>query len=263
MINTMPDPTNPSKFRVSGPPSLISTDPPERPIYEMSVVNSRRVDELASSQYAIPSIVLMENAAIALSNHAIEMLKDARSLDILIATGPGNNAGDGFALARHLHNLGYAPTVVMISEPDRIKGDAKINLEIITKMELSKIDAQEYLAHEHPIPGLIVDALFGTGLTRAIDAVPAQLIEHLNACRKSGSLTLSVDVPSGLNAQSGSPIGDSVIVADRTVTFGALKDGYRSIDAQPYLGDLVVAPIGVPIALLESLGTQVLPPQGP
>ncbi len=257
----MPDPVNPSKFRVSGPTLPAATNHSTQPIYEMSVANCRKLDDLATTQYAIPSIVLMENASIGLCHHAIEMLKHARTPNvfnnILIATGPGNNAGDGFALARHLSNLGFAPVVVMTVDPKTIIGDAKINLDIITKMSITMIDAQDYLAGEPTIPGLIVDALFGTGLTRPITGIAATLINHINASKDAGALVLAVDVPSGLDAQTGEPVGEAVIIADRTVTFAALKDGYRSIEAQPNLGEVFVAPIGVPTELLESLGNRV------
>ena len=266
----MPDPTNPSSpppFRVSGPTSHAPTHP-KAPIYEMSVATSRQVDKLATTQYGIPSIILMENAAIGLCHHALDMLKSARSQTILIAAGPGNNAGDGFALARHLHNQGYRPTIAMTTPPESITGDAKINLDIITKMNLPTIDAQTYLESDPPQPGLIIDALFGTGLTRPIEGVAVALIARINTWKNVGSQILAVDVPSGLNAQTGEPTGEpigdpstGVIHADRTVTFAALKEGYRSIEAQPHLGEVVVAPIGVPTELLKSLGTRVHHPR--
>lgn len=240
-----------------------------QPIYEMSVANCRLIDQRAVNEFGIPSIVLMENAAIALCTHALHMLKTTRNQSILIACGPGNNAGDGFALARHLHNQSLSPTVVMTSSPTLITGDAKINLDIITKMGITIVAADNYLQAQNNqnnstpglIPGLIIDALFGTGLTRPITGTPADLINHINTQRSQGSLVLAVDVPSGLNAQTGSPIGDAVIAADRTVTFAALKEGYRSIEAQPYLGETHTANIGLPKSLLKSLGTPVHPPQ--
>lgn len=240
---------------------MLKDEHPDQPIYEMSVENCRRLDELATTNFGIPSIVLMENAAIGLCKHAQEMLEAARSQIIIICTGPGNNAGDGFALARHLHTLGYSPTVVLATPADDIQGDAKINLDIILKMKIEIIGAEDYLQSNPKAPGLIVDALFGTGLTRAISGVAEELVHHMNACKKVGALILAVDVPSGLNAQTGMPMGDAVIIADRTVTFAAIKDGYRSIDAQFYLGELHLASIGVPTSLLELLGTPLQQPQ--
>ncbi|MBL4697674.1 MAG: NAD(P)H-hydrate epimerase [Phycisphaerales bacterium] len=260
----MPDskdqPAQPT-YRAQEPPNP-PAEHPSPAVYEISVENSRRLDELATTQYGIPSIVLMENAAIGLCDKAVEMLQGTRNQQILIATGPGNNAGDGFALARHLSNRGYEPIVVMATAGEHIAGDAKINLDIITKMNLTMIDAQTYLA-ESPssTPGLIIDALLGTGLTRPIAGIAGKLIDHINTYKQTGSLVLAVDVPSGLNAQTGKPIGDSVISADQTVTFAALKEGCRAIEAQPYLGIVTVAPIGIPTMLLQSLATEIHQPR--
>lgn len=240
---------------------MLKAEHPDQPIYEMSVENCRRLDELATTDFGIPSIVLMENAAIGLCQHAQEMLEAARSQKIVIYTGPGNNAGDGFALARHLHALGYPLTVVLATPANAIQGDAKTNLDIIQRMEIEIISAEDYLQSNPKAPGLIVDALFGTGLTRAICGVAEELVQHMNACKKAGALILAVDVPSGLNAQTGMPMGDAVIFADRTVTLAALKDGFNLIEAQPILGDLFIAPIGIPSSLLESFGREVQHPQ--
>lgn len=238
-----------------------------RPVYEMSVANCRKLDQLAADDFGIPTIVLMENAAIGLCKHALDMLDSARNQSILICCGPGNNAGDGFALARHLHNQGLSPTIVMTAPADGIAGDAKINLDIITKMGITIIDADDYLQASNTstpalIPGLIIDALFGTGLTGPITGIAASLINHINTQRSQGSLVLAVDVPSGLNAQTGSRISEPII-ADRTVTFAALKEGYRTIEAQPYLGEIHLAQIGIPEILLKTLGNPIEPPQGP
>ena len=142
----MPDskdqPAQPT-YRAQEPPNP-PAEHPSPAIYEISVENSRRLDELATTQYGIPSIVLMENAAIGLCDKAVEMLQGTRNQQILIATGPGNNAGDGFALARHLSNRGHEPIVVMTTPAELIAGDAKINLNIITKMNLMMIDAQAW-----------------------------------------------------------------------------------------------------------------------
>lgn len=255
----------PDNFKTQGPEHTNPDAPATIPTYEMSVANCRKLDELATTQYHIPSIVLMENAAIGLCKHAIEMLETTRSQDILIAAGPGNNAGDGFALARHLDNLGYSPTVVLTTPPDKITGDAKINLDIITKMNIQMLDAQQYLTNTTSTPGLIIDALFGTGLTRPITGIAEELINHIITCKQSGAQILAVDVPSGLNAQTGEPLAEpathAIVHATRTLTFAALKEGFRNIEAQPYLGEVSIAPIGIPLALLDQLATKVHHPQ--
>ena len=231
----------------------------------MAVESCRDLDHLATCEYGIPSIVLMENAAIALANHAITMLKSARSSVILIATGTGNNAGDGFAAARHLSNLGYHPTVITTAPTDQLRGDAQVNFDIIKKMNIEIIPAKAYLdqhtSSSTPAPGLIIDAIFGTGLNRPITGIAQKLVSHINDAQQSGALTLAVDVPSGLDAQTGLALGDSVVISDQTITFAALKDGYRAFDAQQYLGRVTVAPISIPEQLIARLGRPVqLPP---
>ncbi len=263
MPDSHPQPNQPP-FRAQEPssrPANHPTEHPAPPIYEISVPNARLLDQRATTDYAIPSILLMENAAIGLRDHALDMLTTTRSQTILIATGPGNNAGDGFALARHLHNLNHRPTIVMTTPPEQITGDAKTNLTIITKMNIPTIDAQTYLESDPPQPGLIIDALFGTGLTRPIEGLAAKLIAQLNTWKTRGSQILAVDTPSGLNPQTGEPIGDAVIHATRTITFAALKEGYRAIEAQPYLGQVHITPLAIPIELLDSLGRQIAHPQ--
>jgi len=226
-------------------------------VYEMSVEDCRKLDQLAVSEFGIPSILLMENAAIALKQHVLRMLLNREDGPIHIYCGPGNNAGDGFALARHLSNLNLNTVIILSNAFDQYKGDAKINLDIIRKMGLPIIAAETFLV-EIPAPAsLIVDALFGTGLAREIDGASKNLVERINQRVSSATSVLAVDVPSGLNAQNGHPIGQTTVIADRTVTFAALKDGFRSIDAQTYLGEVHVADIGIPLSLLKSLGRKV------
>jgi len=232
-------------------------------LYEISVPNAQLLDRLAREQYAIPSIVLMENAAIALREHALEMLSDAREQSVVIFAGPGNNAGDGFALARHLSNREINTTIITICDPETYKGDARTNFEIMTKMDLKVIDAGTYLAtHSNP-NGLLIDALFGTGLTRPITGIASELIAHINTSKEAGAKILAVDVPSGLNAQTGEPMGECVVHADRTITFVAFKEGMRAIDAQPFLGEVFVADIGIPLSLLKSLAHPLRIPHAP
>jgi hydroxyethylthiazole kinase-like uncharacterized protein yjeF len=250
----MDTPTPPSFHAQGHAPETRSPPIASRPTYEISVENARELDRLAVEQFGIPSIVLMENAAIALREHALSMLKDARNRSIIIFAGPGNNAGDGFALARHLANHTLAPTIVTTHPQSHYAGDAKTNLDIITKMNLQIIDARSFLGQPHPPPGLIIDALFGTGLARPITGIASQLIAQISASKEAGAQVLAVDVPSGLNAQTGNPMGESIVIADRTVTFAALKEGLSSIEAQPYTGEIHIAPISIPHQLLNQIG---------
>ena len=246
------------RFRVQGP-----TNPGHErarpPIYELSVENARMLDRLAVDEFGMDSIVLMENAAIGLTKHALELIADSSEPSVVICCGPGNNGGDGLALARHLTNALVPIQVVMTTSSESYEGDAGKNLLVIQRMGIEILDAKSIMKSDHS-PTLIVDALFGTGLCRAIEGVAAQLIDWINRTRiRSGTRVLGVDIPSGLNAQRGEPIGEHVVYSDRTVTFAGLKPGMSRVEAVEYLGEVYVEPIGVPIELMDRLGKPVMP----
>lgn len=247
-------------YRAQGP------QPPEQGraeqvIYELSVEHARKLDRLCVERYGIPSIVLMENAAIGLAAHARAMLGDSIGSPVVIFAGPGNNGGDGFALARHLHNANIPVRVVLTQARDTYSGDAAINLNIVERMGIQLIGARAFLDTEIEVSAsLLVDALFGTGLSRAIEGDSGELIRFMNRARhQRGVPVLAVDCPSGLDAQSGEPIGERVVRADRTVTFAGFKPGMARVEALEYLGEVHVAPIGAPIELLAELGQPLQP----
>jgi len=217
---------------------------------------ARTLDRLAGERYAIPSIVLMENASRGAADAARDLLPSGPdSCEALVFCGPGNNGGDGFACARHLHNAGARVRLVLLADPDKYKADAATNLEIVRRMRLplSPFDADEPPAPT-PRPDLVIDAIFGTGLTRPVGGPFARAVERLNALGALGVPVLALDLPSGLDAETGRPLGTAVR-ASRTVTFEALKPAMLELPAQRYLGDIVVAPIGVPRELTEALAS--------
>lgn len=215
----------------------------------------RAVDQAAVEEYGIPGIVLMENAAHGLAAEATEMLKSTslNPATTLIICGSGNNGGDGYALARHLHNLGAEVVLAPLSPPLE-ESDAGVNYAICRRMKLSEIpvDALDDFARTNDIH-LIVDAIFGTGLARPVEEKPAEVIEWINTRARP---VLAVDVPSGLDCNTGKPLGSAVRAA-RTVTLVGLKKGFLHPDAQKYLGEVVVADIGVPIELIRRYGTPI------
>ena len=248
----------PDRFRVQGP--VPSHDPSPAPaIYELSVAQTREVDRRAVEEYGMDSIVLMENAAIGLCGHVLDMLSEVMGPRVLICCGPGNNGGDGFALARHLHNHGIPISVVRTISSEEYAGDAGSNLRIIERMGIEIISIDAFLDQQtHPSFTLIVDALFGTGLGRAIEGQAGELVQWINAAgTRSGVQVLAVDTPSGLDAQSGKPIGSNLIHADRTVTFAGLKPGMARMEAIEFLGDVHVVSIGAPVELLVELGRRI------
>lgn len=219
--------------------------------------NSRTVDRLAVEDFAIPSIVLMENAAVALREAALDLIDTHRLASTMILAGPGNNGGDGFALARHLHNRKIQVHILHTHPIESYRGDARTNFDIVRNMELphthalSETDFGE-LAGSLPGPCLFVDALLGTGVDRSVTGLIKALIDRVNARDKDR--VLSVDIPSGMDADRG-PVHGICVRADRTVTFVGRKIGMAGPASTKLLGEITVGDIGVPRELAESLAT--------
>ena len=248
------------RYRAHGPESPTSVPCPP-PKYELTVQQARELDAQAVEVFGIPSIILMENAAIGLFQHAMQMLEHTSSPSVTIFCGPGNNGGDGFALARHLHNALIPTRVVCTHQPEQYTGDAGTNLSIIRRMGIECLDARGFLDSSlGDAPSLLVDALFGTGLSRPVEGVAGELTDLINSTKiRCNAQVLAVDLPSGLDAQSGEPLGECVVRADRTVTFAGLKPGMARVEAIEYLGEVFVVSIGAPIELLQTLGTPIEP----
>jgi NAD(P)H-hydrate epimerase len=205
----------------------------------------REIDRRASADYNIPGIVLMENASQAVAQVALEMIAEVRSPSVVIVCGPGNNGGDGLAAARHLHNLGIDDLQIVLSgDPDAYRGDAEINWKIVKAMKLPVMGG---LLQDTPT--LYVDAIFGTGLTRPVDSTVARMIDVMNA---SSAHRLAVDIPSGLDCDSGEPTGPCVR-AHRTITFVAEKIGFANPRSRKFTGKIAVGEIGCPNELIDAV----------
>ncbi len=232
---------------------------PSESAYVLSRAAAREVDRIAVERYGVPSIVLMENAAIALAQQTIGLMVESGVRDATVVCGPGNNGGDGLAMARHLHNAGAGVRVVLA--PGSRRGDAAINLEIVERMDLSIVRTEGGALPDVPTPGVVVDALFGTGLTRHVEGTAAELVGWMNDRRARGSRVIAADVPTGIDADTGAVLGCAVR-ADRTVTFAGAKPGLIALDAQAYVGEVVIAHIGCPRGVIEALGTPIDAPPG-
>jgi len=235
---------------------------------------SRQLDQLAE-QAGVPSIVLMENAALRLAEVVQQHFELEPPKRIVVVCGKGNNGGDGLALARHLHNIGFSVQAFLLADPNELKGDAAINFRAATQLgvPVQPLPSPEDLCHLiEPLrrADLVVDALLGTGIVGEVRGISADAIPLLNehACR-----ILSVDVPSGINSDTGEVCGVAVR-ADATVTLGAIKLGLMLFPAADYVGDLFVGSLGVPETLFASLNirrfvtthelvAQALPPRHP
>lgn len=238
-------------------PSIVAT-------FSRSAV--RELDRVAAEEYAIPGIVLMENAAAAIEEVALRMLAEAgcspgaaHAPAVLICCGHGNNGGDGLALARRLSNRGYRAVILIATAREKFAGDAQTNLRIASHMAIPMYDIDsvppsgtlaEILIHESR-PALIVDALFGTGLDRPIGPPMNAVVLWMNALKAQGTRVLAVDIPSGLDCDSGEPLGDAVVHADVTVTLAGLKRGFANPASRAFTGRVKVGDIGVPLTLLK------------
>ncbi len=213
----------------------------------------RNVDRQAIDHYGIPGIVLMENASRGLARVVLQKLTDLPNPRVAIVTGTGNNAGDGFALARHLHNAKCHPVVLIVGQESRISGDARTNLEIIKRMGIPlKLLSQDQpglaeLQDQLQRAELVIDAIFGTGLSGPVRGFYKDVIEQINS---SSTPVLAVDIPSGLDCDTGQPLGLAVR-AETTVTFVARKLGFDAPGAEAYTGKVIVADIGVPRELIS------------
>lgn len=218
----------------------------------------RTLDAVAIKRFGIPSIVLMENAGRGAVDTILRNIGDPAGEVVSIFVGPGNNGGDGLVIARHLHQKGARPQIFLLCKPDKLSGDAAVNLAIVQKLpvpvypvlhEEDLADYEELLAASW----LAVDAIFGTGLKRQVKDHFAEAIKRIN---RLTCPVLAVDVPSGLDSDSGQPLGFSV-QADYTATFGLAKPGL--VLHQPgsqFVGALEVIDIGIPPQAVEEAAIQ-------
>ena len=198
----------------------------------ISVAEARAIDRDAVERLGMPSILLMENASRAVAD-AARGLGDR----FIILCGPGNNGGDGLAAARH---LGSAAQVYLLKEPDVGRcPDAALQLSIL------RAAGHTVSMGELPAPteeGVWIDAIYGTGLDRAIEGEGRRWIEAFNEGRGP---KLCVDIPSGLHGDTGEVLGVAC-KGDLTVTFAAAKHGLLTEVAQPYVGRIEIASLGIP-----------------
>ena len=220
---------------------------PNKKTVVMSRNEVRAFDQWAINTLGIPGVVLMENAGHSCAELIKEKLSGIAAPKVCIFCGTGNNGGDGFVIARHLLNSGFDIVIVICGERSKIKGDAKTNLDILEQMgrpieQLNLCaDIRNQVKAFAAGADMLVDSLFGTGLTGRLNSEYKELIESINSLNRP---VLAVDIPSGLDCDSGKPLGAAVKAA-YTVTFVALKNGFTAPQAAEYTGEIFVASIGV------------------
>ena len=241
----------------------------------------REIDRLTTRDHQIPSLSLMQAAAEAcfqaIANHFAGSLSGKKAQ---VLCGKGNNGGDGAALAMELSRAGVEVDVILFAHIEDATGDARANFEIVAKraslvasqtdnpqgltfVECEGVETWEHLAQSGHTYDLIVDALFGTGLTRPLEGIFLNVVQHLTMVRYAREesatelpLIVSIDLPSGLNADSAKPIGEAVS-ADLTITFTAPKTANVLPPASHLNGKLVIANIGSPTTLIDAATPQL------
>ncbi|MCC6124367.1 MAG: NAD(P)H-hydrate epimerase [Pirellulales bacterium] len=212
---------------------------------------SRLVDRLATDEYGMTGLVLMENAG---RGAADVLCRLGLTGPVVICCGKGNNAGDGFVIARHLDLRGHAVKILLWAEPAELTGDAAVNFRILEKTDVPI----EVFGNRHDAPRLekllrgaawIVDGLLGTGARGDPRSPFDEVIDQLNA---AAAPKLAIDLPSGLDCDTGEPARHAIRAAE-TCTFVAAKPGFLTPAAAPYVGRLHVLDIGQPRGLVEKI----------
>jgi NAD(P)H-hydrate epimerase len=214
----------------------------------------RDADRRTIEEIGIPSLVLMENAGRQVVAAMEAIHGDLQERQVAVLCGRGNNGGDGFVVARTLAQRGVGVSVFLIGQVSDVRGDARVNLDILGRLGLTVVevaDGQAWELHVSEVRdcSLIVDAIFGTGLNAPVTGLIESVITDINA---SNIPVVSIDLPSGLSADSSDPIGES-IEAETTVTLAAPKIPLVLPPAEMRAGDIVIADIGIPVDVINGV----------
>lgn len=212
----------------------------------------KAIDTCAINEYGIPGLLLMESAASAVVKEAECMAGGCMGRRITVLAGCGNNGGDAFAAARLLHSKGADVRVYLVGSGSGIAGDALVNLGILGKIGIKIIELiEEKQIHSFYVniekSDLLLDGLFGTGLSREVGGLASKVIERVNASKRP---VLSIDIPSGIDGATGAVRGTG-IRATSTVTFCLPKTGLVLHPGCEYTGKLIVADIGIPPCIID------------
>ncbi len=223
----------------------------------MRILNAeqmREADRRTIHDIGIPSLVLMENAGRQVAAALESLYSDLPDRHVALVCGKGSNGGDGFVVARTLHQRGVAVSVFLIAQVADIRGDARTNLEILGRIGLTVIEAADegqWELHMSEVSAcdLIVDAMFGTGLREPLTGIYETIVADIN---ELGIPIVSIDLPSGMSADTSDLIGDA-IDASVTVTLGAPKVPLVLPPAERQAGEVVIADIGIPSDVIDGL----------
>lgn len=206
----------------------------------LTTAEMAEADRLAADA-GVPTLTLMESAGRAVADEAAKMVGPGARIAVLC--GPGNNGGDGFVAARHLRERGFNVRLSLLGDAGQLKGDAQVMAQTwsgpVEPMSPSAVNRAD----------LVIDALFGAGLTRPLSGQTAAVVQAVNA---SGIKVLAVDVPSGLDGTTGHATGP-VVRADRTVTFFRQKPGHLLMPGRALCGETIVSDIGISQSVLDTI----------
>src|SRR4030067_1398275 len=211
----------------------------------------REIDMISIEEYGIQGLILMENAGRAVAEVVLDEFPKVKR--VAIFAGGGNNGGDGFVVGRHLMNKGLDVTTYLTVDPKKYKGDALINFQALSKIGGEIIRLNNGFAG-YKGADLIVDALFGTGLDRKVDGFNREVIDYINS---QAVPRVAVDIPSGLDSDTGFPLGVSV-KADITVTFVLPKIGLAIYPGINYAGKVYVVDITTPRFLEKDIPFELI-----
>lgn len=222
----------------------------------MKVLTSQQMKEIdrkTIEEMGVIGPILMENAGLQIVKEIKARFPQIDKEKIVILAGKGNNGGDGLVVARHLFNQGYDPYLLLLSQKKELKGDAALNLGIAEKIgvkitEIASLKEWENQKENLFQAALVVDAIFGTGLTKPAKGIYAAVIEDINRAK---AFKVAVDIPSGLSSDTFQIVGPCV-KADLTVTLAAPKIAHIFPPAEEYIGELVVADISIPPLLFDN-----------
>jgi NAD(P)H-hydrate epimerase len=224
-------------------------------MFTLTRAEVRELDRRAIEGFGVPGVVLMENAGSGCAGLLMRLNPERKPTVILC--GPGNNGGDGFVIARHLDNAGWPISVQVFAKHNRDRaGDADINFDILfasgvhfTQYRPDHFEQshRDLFLRQFATDGWVVDALFGTGLSKPLAEPHDWLVQVVN---DSGLPVLAVDIPSGLDCDTGEPLGPTV-KAMHTATFVAPKRGFLNPSSKAWTGEVHVIDIGAPRVLVD------------
>ncbi|SDP04099.1 NAD(P)H-hydrate dehydratase [Desulforhopalus singaporensis] len=231
-----------------------------------SASQMQQLDRRASEQYGIPTIVLMENAGVGTVRMALDELGPCNNTFAPIFVGPGNNGGDGLVIGRHLHQRGCEVMFFFLVNPEKLSGDPATNFKIVKQLKLpyhvvdtvERIGMIPMLIAQKESKGLccyaVFDAIFGIGLCRELSGHFKKAVELINsAAFKTKGPVIAIDIPSGLDSDSGKTLG-CCVTADYTATYGCAKPAHFLHGSGSPAGKVAVIDIGIPPAVVNSGG---------